>query len=651
MPQINTAVAAEYAVASNTFTKAITLTTQPTVLEIGDATQAHFVPQVKLSKWNEVSFSVTLPDPTPLTGKLSTSANKVVWTNNGVTSQFYTKPKYVPPVAVIQTVPSIRYRYEKSGNYNDANIFQDISDVLPASGIRVLAVSVANPTIVFNGLYTPQKFLNMGLVPNTMNFSRKMTKYPAGAIVYDNGNIEFSIIGASQITDATFLQIVIAALTSLGISAYQSTHSPNSNDVLFLDGSGNERKVCGMMRETADVFDFFINVSTDFSQYQFYNAGTSARTSTPGSLNIIAPTITNQQVVTAIMAQFSQVLGLPLVADSYSSQELALISKYTPIYGDQNWIQNATMDSFDLPRCLSAQSADTTEFDITLASAPASNVITLALENSGNNFYYQDVLTPTERDSGAFRPTDIIGSYAIYHATKRDDYSQIGGQNYMAGKVGHIYRPKITDANGVWVWGTLSIVENNLLVTIPQTFLNTAAYPIVVDPTFGYTTAGASVEGAGSAYCFLNTTGFVGTGTSMNWYGNQASGALLTQLAMYTVVGSTGTYFTNSKTVSSTVGIVAGWNTQNYDVDPTFTAINYSLFFIGQISGKTGASIHYDTGSSGVGTTATSSGYVDQTWPSTLTAPTGGTMSFSIYATYSTGGGPTNTDMRLGFGF
>jgi len=103
------------------------------------------------------------------------------------------------------------------------------------------------------------------------------------------------------------------------------------------------------------------------------------------------------------------------------------------------------------------------------------------------NFYYQPELTPEEIAEGAQRPENVVGSYAVYHASKANN-------QYKAGKAFHIYRPKIIDADGVEIWGELNVdtQTGKLTVTIPQDFLDKAKYPILVDPTFGYTTLGAS---------------------------------------------------------------------------------------------------------------------------------------------------------------
>lgn len=137
------------------------------------------------------------------------------------------------------------------------------------------------------------------------------------------------------------------------------------------------------------------------------------------------------------------------------------------------------------------------EIETILLEKPTSNIVEYEIETKGLDFFYQPELTQEEIDEGAFRPENVIGSYAVYHSTKQGDYSKMGGKNYRAGKAFHIYRPLIIDANSAEVWGEMNIESGLLTVTIPQSFLDNAVYPVVVDPTFGYTTSGANYWSTG----------------------------------------------------------------------------------------------------------------------------------------------------------
>jgi hypothetical protein len=81
----------------------------------------------------------------------------------------------------------------------------------------------------------------------------------------------------------------------------------------------------------------------------------------------------------------------------------------------------------------------------------------------------------------------LRGSYAVY---KKETLVGEG-----TGKLCHIHRPQIIDARGRRCWGDLSVVGNELSITIPEQWLSKAKYPVIVDPTIGTTTVGSQTAG------------------------------------------------------------------------------------------------------------------------------------------------------------
>ena len=130
------------------------------------------------------------------------------------------------------------------------------------------------------------------------------------------------------------------------------------------------------------------------------------------------------------------------------------------------------------------------EYEIELKKKPSSNTITLDLNfPDGLNFYHQPELTQQEIDAGDIRPDNVINSYAVYWKKKNHI---LGQQNYKTGKFCHIYRPEIIDSIGNKIWAELKYQNKQLIITIPQDWLDNAIYPIVIDPTFGTESQGGS---------------------------------------------------------------------------------------------------------------------------------------------------------------
>ena len=181
------------------------------------------------------------------------------------------------------------------------------------------------------------------------------------------------------------------------------------------------------------------------------------------------------------------------------------------------------------------------EFEIILKEKPNTNKIEFSIQTKELDFFYQPELTQKEKDNGVYRPDNVIGSYAVYHKTKNNNIKN--GKHYKCGKAFHIYRPRIEDSKGTWVWGELSVdLENNkLIVTIPQDFINNAYYPIIVDPTFGYEDLGESQLGFGdnelfgSRFQMKNEDGLL-TKVTIGVGGNAASDTV--HVGIYEVVPS-----------------------------------------------------------------------------------------------------------------
>jgi len=272
------------------------------------------------------------------------------------------------------------------------------------------------------------------------------------------------------------------------------------------------------------------------------------------------------------------------------------------------------------------------EFDVILKKKPPTNQIVLEIETQGLKFYYQPPLTPEEIAEGVARPENVVGSYAVYHATRTNMHaSQADAEKYKCGKAFHIYRPKVIDAKGDWLWGELKIDEKagTLTVTIEQDWLDKAVYPVLVDPTFGYEIKGSISYGSwdfdGSKFTALSNGTLTsismylkGSGNVNFGYFNDNSGAVGTHIAHGTAEGISG--LDGWKTIAVSGSITSGnvyWLMAQQDA----TILDY-----------------YDQGD--IGQEAYDSSYNFDVWINNPSVSYYG-YKISVYATYTTGGGAT----------
>ena len=288
------------------------------------------------------------------------------------------------------------------------------------------------------------------------------------------------------------------------------------------------------------------------------------------------------------------------------------------------------------------------EFEVLLKEKPASNVLQFSIQTKEFDFFYQPALTQEEIDEGAERPENVVGSYAVYHKTKK--HNKVGGKEYRTGKAFHIYRPFVQDANGDKVWCDLNIDEQAglLIVTIPQEFLDNGVYPLLVDPTFGYTTAGAS-ESIGSSDRVNGTKGNPGesgTITSISAHIKRTGTGV-------NPVFKGGVYVVSDNSLLSPQGdevvisnTIDAWNTSNVSSGPNISAQDYW------------ASIHHNAGSAAdillsYDSETNASVFDSDTYSDGFPNPLVGTLSSlkkSIYATYTATSADTYSGRGVGRG-
>ena len=112
-------------------------------------------------------------------------------------------------------------------------------------------------------------------------------------------------------------------------------------------------------------------------------------------------------------------------------------------------------------------------YEVIFTQRPVSNEVRFnMLFPEGLMFWYQPPLTQEEIDEGAERPENVVGSYAVYWK-KRDN-------KYKTGKFCHIFRPRLVDAWGEWIWGEVEVLERRLIFKMDAEWLDNAHYPVVL---------------------------------------------------------------------------------------------------------------------------------------------------------------------------
>ncbi len=274
------------------------------------------------------------------------------------------------------------------------------------------------------------------------------------------------------------------------------------------------------------------------------------------------------------------------------------------------------------------------EFELILKERPSINTLSIPIETENLEFSYQPELTPQEIDGGAERPENVVGSYAVYYkGGKSGDFTLLNGMNYQSGKAFHIYRPEVTDANGSSTWAILNInlQTKRLTLTVPQYFLDNATYPVIVDPTFGYTTNGASNSSLGSGVLLVTQAVLtqIASTSHMVVYNNSSN-----ETVKAMIYNESGDYPSALQGSASAATAINGkrWNVIAYSSPINLTAGEY---YLGIVPNTSNFNYSYDTTGTSFSTSSGSTYYTSPpaTYPNTPSVASS-TSKLSYYAVY-----------------
>ncbi|MBA7577293.1 hypothetical protein ES708_19140 [subsurface metagenome] len=289
------------------------------------------------------------------------------------------------------------------------------------------------------------------------------------------------------------------------------------------------------------------------------------------------------------------------------------------------------------------------EFEIALKEKPTTNQIVFDIEAQELRFSYQPPLHPDHPtwNEEASCPENVVGSYAVYHATKKNN-------KYMTGKAFHIYRPIAEDALGNKAWCSLHIDgyidPKSLTITLPQQFMDEAIYPVTIDPDFGRTTIGETwysiAEGPGKAdreYRRGAAWTMPAPGGTANWikaylYGDFGEDPCDCKVFINQKdSGGAGTHGQIATKENLGCALAADWEQFNLASEALTAAVVYILNIIGDMD-----SIYYNcryrvAGDANGAVASYMEGEADYDAPASpwVENPEGTTIDYSIYCNYS----------------
>ena len=535
---------------------------------VGDEMQDDALPRVKIKGWdNEVNLSVgVIYDETPHTMELE--GDTVVWQQGDTTATFEQLVKTTTPDAHISLIDEgeitpqrIAAEYEVDRYFN--------------WGQTVRIHKSNEKALMYYGFYNANEFIDRATLDipevrlSATSWNDPMTMDNQLVLIdvhYDKDRDDLKKIHISTITAIT------EVLADYGVAVYHATD--NIYKLYYRDGDRDVKFFSTGFFEGH--YYYYINIEHDYNgALEYSNDPDAVPRSDTNAYGLKTVADVPDTLVAEIITRYAELYGLPLVPRVFTAAEEAKISEIEIVHNNENWIVNGKRD--DVWRLTAnEQNEDGFEFDITLTTKPNNNVYTMSIETKGLIFSKQEAISDDKLKTEFMSPR-AVGSYAAYHDSKQSN-------EYKSGKAFHIYRPIIKDADGWEVWGDIEI-DTEMHITIPQDFIDNATYPIVIDPTFGYTTVGSSFEVSDNkilaSYVTLASAGNLGISIA-----ERSSAGNSSQMALYDGSGS----------LLHTGGEVAGYLTSlyNYTNHPTLYAADYILAVWTATSGY-GSYIYYDT--------------------------------------------------------
>lgn len=627
--------------------------TDEVVTIVGDEKQEDFYPRVKLKYRNNMgNFSIGVGEG----GTHKVKKDVVEWTDGEKKARFYPITKQEKPIPTEITYTELghitveeacaKYELERHFGHEAFNIsvytFTGIMvfDDMPAD--RYLDMDKNRQAKDFD--YKDKSLYNTHNKPfpsyDRLPVARCYSPYTVSANPYysDEGLISVDIhYGNNDVPEITehWVEATRQILHELGIKTYRQ----GVRSKLYFMDDGKLIKFASS-EDARGVLATYFNFDCMYNKaYDFYRPDVKqdVRDDDAYGINQIGIDLPDKwEIIRRVAERFAQILKLPLRATQYPPERVKRWKRIQELQDTYEWVQNAVREDsgwhYRPPE-------EMFEFDQIFDTKPESNKVDFTIQTRDLVFYKQERLTADEIAEGCNRLPHVVGSYAVYH---KNHSSPIGWW-----KAFHIYRPEAIDAEGWSVWCDMNIDEESgvLSVTIPQSFLDNAVYPIVLDPTFGYSTAGAS------SLTILNVIkGTVQTSPS--------DASTLDSISIYlNTSGSTSTTYEGAvyngttlvaQSANGTTVAAASWRTLNFASESISGSTDYILAAWGTAAGSYGGVINlfYDN-TTGKTSKTQSITYSANNWPNPATFSDETDRQYSIYVNYTASGAATVSNLPL----
>jgi len=290
--------------------------------------------------------------------------------------------------------------------------------------------------------------------------------------------------------DEKWTSSIIEVLEDLGVPTIRVSTRPNK---IYFEHNGRQVKFHSA-ENARGILACYINIDCDYNKnYDFYRPDvdrqSDVRDNYAYGIKRAYPFI-DFSIVPLIVSRFASKLGVTLDERPYSDAELNKWDKLKLKHDNFDWVDDCKRDDAGWHY---SNEENGFEFEVELTEPPVSLSVPFSVQAKNCKFLYQGRLSRTERLMGAERFPHVEGSYAIYRNDDKFEKS--------LSKLCHIYRPIAIDKNGdkyfcdIRIDSTSQVGEDffaTVSAVLPEQLENVDLYPIILDPTLGYTSIGGT---------------------------------------------------------------------------------------------------------------------------------------------------------------
>lgn len=283
------------------------------------------------------------------------------------------------------------------------------------------------------------------------------------------------------------------------------------------------------------------------------------------------------------------------------------------------------------------------EYDVVLEKRHTLNEIQFLCEHSPNlEFAYQPIdLLPWEHD--ASRLPGVAGSIAVYHDKCNN--------KYKTGKLCHIYGMRAFDSSGKTLYIPITFSPQSKIFSgiLDWDWFDSAVYPVVIDPTFGYTSVGGTEYSSNEIsvvdkVTFRHTANINDTVTKISIYAKKNPNNCTIDLAIYAHDGTDPTTRLGTASRITINSDTAQWWDTAALTKVMSDDVEYATAY-GNLQ-TSGIYIYYDAGTASA-KYKTPTAVLPSTWDKDGDSQGSGYV--SIYATYAAGfDGDTTENVLVG---